>query len=211
METKLAEYLIFRPESGRYEHFLSNNINVLEMVYESPQVLGKLLGFLNSQADQYERIIFNLQEDNFHLIMNDPRNGSGQIIPSVYHETNTQGVGIMYRIIDVANLFTQLKDHHFGHYNGRLAMNIQDSFLPINENRYAVAFDNGRPTLLNNKDHCEIEITLDIAEFSSLLTGAVAFADLAAYGMAEISDRNQIDTVNDIFRSKQKPICYTPF
>jgi len=53
-------------------------------------------------------------------------------------------------------------------------------------------------------------MSLDVAEFSSLLMGAVDFQHLYAYNLAEISDPAAVPVVNRLFAAP-KPICLTDF
>ncbi len=57
----------------------------------------------------------------------------------------------------------------------------------------------------------DVEVRLDISEFSSLLMGSVGFRKLHTFGLAEISDDRYIDTVDRLFRVWEKPTCVTRF
>ena len=54
-------------------------------------------------------------------------------------------------------------------------------------------------------------MALDVASFSSLITGAVDFKSLYRYGLADISASRYVDTINKLFLTEEKPICTTPF
>lgn len=54
-------------------------------------------------------------------------------------------------------------------------------------------------------------VALDVAEFSSLLMGAVGFRSLYDFGLATISDPAYVATVDRIFAADRKPICTTAF
>jgi len=204
-------YLIFSFEAIDKDNFLRNKINIRALVYESPQALSELLTFLHSQADQIETIIFNSQEEDFHYVLKDPRNGSNQLLTSVYHEVNVQGVGIMYRAIDVPGLFDQLRFHDFGGQSCRLKLTIFDSFLPENEGSWVLVVADGRAHLEAKDAPFDVALGLEIAEFSSLITGAVTFDRLYRYGLAQLSDPGFVNTIHDIFYTKNKPICMTTF
>jgi len=201
--------LIFKFQKGRQENFLNNDILVRELVYDSADDLHELLRFLHLQADQIDRIVFYTQDDYFHFIFHDPRNDSGNLLPQVYHESNTQGVGIMYRIIDAPRLFTVLEDHNFGNVTCRLKISLADSFFPENAGSYVLDFQNGRASVVD-EDHGEVEIALDIAEFSSLVVGAVNFNTLYEYGLASLSDNVYVAVIDRLFAAP-KPICLTEF
>ena len=92
----------------RGEDFIRNDIHVRELVYETPAALSELLTFLHTQADQIRTIILETQDEFFHHLLLDPRNDSASLIPSVFHESNIQGVGIMVRVVDVPGVFRRL-------------------------------------------------------------------------------------------------------
>ncbi|MCA9919890.1 MAG: GNAT family N-acetyltransferase, partial [Anaerolineales bacterium] len=98
---QLQGYLLFSFEPVPNGNFLRNSMVVRTLEYENSAALRGLLAFLRAQADQIETIVFSTQDEDFHLLLQDPRNGSHNLIPPVYHESNAQGVGIMYRVIDV--------------------------------------------------------------------------------------------------------------
>lgn len=207
---RVLGYLVFDFKADTPGNFLIQEIIVHEFVYENPAVMAELFTFLHTQFDQVERIVFNTQDDDFHFLLSDPRNGSGRIIPHVFHESNTQGVGLMYRVIDTPGLFNLLQEHNFGGQSGRFQFNIADSFFPANAGRYLVEFDEGRPRLLST-GNADAEISLDVAEFSSLLMGCVSFRTLHSYNLATLSNPAHLDTLTRLFSVEQKPICLTRF
>ncbi len=206
----LRGYLVFRFEPLGEENFLRNDLVVRHLVYETPEALRGLLAFLHSQADQIERIILHTQEEDFHLLLADPRNGRAALMPSVYHETNTQGTGIMYRLIDLPRYFALLRERDFGGQTVRLRVTLADSFYPVNGGSWLVDFADGRARLGESGDY-DVEIRLDVAEFSSLAVGATDFRRLMTYGLAAISDRQYIDAVQRLFYTEKKPLCMTSF
>jgi predicted acetyltransferase len=205
---RIMGYLAFDFEKG--ENALLNDIRVREFVYESRDVLSELLTFLHVQADQIRHVVFDTQDDYFHYLLLDPRNDSPTLIPSVYHESNVQGVGIMYRVIDVPRIFGLLKERNFGGQICRIKLTVEDSFMPENAGSTLLYFENGRLRLPDDGLH-DVEVRMDVAEFSSLLIGTVNFRSLYMYGLAEISDSSCVDVVDQIFAVRDKPVCMTPF
>lgn len=125
---RLLGYLVFRFQTPPGENWLSNDIQLRTLIYNNPAALIALLGFLRKQADQVGRIIYETQDDTFHHVLHDPRDGSDKLLAGLWHETNTQGLGIMYRVIDVPRLFEVLGDHDFGRVSGRFRLNLSDTF-----------------------------------------------------------------------------------
>ncbi len=208
---RIQGYIIFTFQPGKADHFMSNELLVRELVYETPEALSQLLTFLHLQADQIDRVIFNTQDESFHFLLHDPRLDDELMLkPTLYHESSRQGVGLMYRVIDVPQLFAQLAEHDFGGQTLRLKLALHDSFLPENAGSWVIGFENGRARLLFSDDY-DTAIELNVSEFSSLIMGAVDFCQLLTYHLAAISDANTVETVARLFRVPQKPICMTNF
>lgn len=205
---KIIGYTVFKFIES--ENFLNTDIHVSEFIYENKESFSELMSFFHSQDDQIRHIIFNTQDENFHHILSNPINGSSNIIPSVYHECNIQGVGIMYRVIDIKGIFKELKSHNFGNETCKLKLNINDSFIQNNNKSFFINFNNGMAEIIDNNNY-EVEISMDISEFSSLLMGVVSFKNLHKYGLAEISNEDYISKINRIFFMDEKPICTTAF
>ncbi|MBN1874080.1 MAG: GNAT family N-acetyltransferase [Anaerolineae bacterium] len=205
---KLLGYMVFTFEKG--ENSFINDIHILEWVYETPQVLSEMLTYLHTQADQIRHIIFESSDETFYFLLSDPRNGAPNLIPSAYHESNTQGVGLTYRVLDVRRMFTLLQGHNFGGQTCRLKLTLDDSFLPENAGSTILHFEQGR-VHLSEEPAYEVEVQLDIVEFSSLLTGSVTFKRLIDYGLAHISAHHYIDTLHHLFYVEEKPVCMTAF
>jgi predicted acetyltransferase len=207
---KISGYLSFvfkRKDDGS---LLQNNIVVRELVYENAYVLSELLTFLHTQADQVDQIIFPTQDEDFHFVPFDPRDGSEHVIPIIAHQTNAQGIGIMYRVIDTERVFRILKKRNFNDQSCRLKITANDKFFPPNNRSVVVHFKGGFPSVTIAGDY-DIEISMDVADFSSLIMGAVEYRKLFEYGLSDITDEGCVDTVGKIFRVEQKPICHTMF
>jgi predicted acetyltransferase len=199
--------MAFRFHKG--SHFVQNDLEVVELLYESDEARAELMSFLHTQADQIERVVVNLQDEFFHHLLEDPRDGSDHLIPSVYHQTNTQGVGIMYRVADVGALFEALRHHPFG-VDCRLRITLDDSFLPENAGSYVFGFRHEGVEPVSEGDE-EVEIRLGVSDFSSVVMGVVPLQQLVAFGRVEITEPALLDRVTTLFWNGQKPICLTPF
>lgn len=205
---RIEGYLMFTFNNDA--SFLINDIKVHSIIYENCKALSQILAFLNSQSDQVRHCIINTLDDNFHFLLNDPRNNSNNLIPSVYHESNKQGVGLMYRVIDIVGIFNDLKKYNFNNQNLILKLSITDSFIKDNDKSFIIEFIDGYAKTSDNKKY-DVEIKLDIADFSSMLLGVVDFKSLYYYNLAKISDLSYLDAVNTVFKMERKPICLTDF
>ncbi len=189
--------------------FLLNEMIIEEFIYETNGAMNQLLSFLYTQLDQISRIVLNSHDNSIHYLLGDPRNGTLHIIPPVYHETNTQGIGLMYRLINIIKYFEALENHDFGGQSCRMMIKLHDTFFPENAGRTIIHFDEGRARL--NGDSYEVIIEMDVSDFSSLVMGVVSFEKLFQFDLAQISDQSYLDVVSRIFRSDAQPVCLTRF
>lgn len=201
-------YLAFDFENR--DHFLKNDMRVRQLIYLNGEVLGELLAFLQSLADQVEWIVLNTQERNFHHLLTDPRNRTEALIPSVYHESNTQGVGLMYRVIDPRLLFESEAGARFGQQPITLKLSLVDSFISRNTLKLSLRFEDGRATLVDAAGH-DAEIEMSIGDFSSLFMGAATLEQLVRYGLAKVSDLGAVKKISDLLATDTLPICMTAF
>ncbi|MDH4034298.1 MAG: sterol carrier protein domain-containing protein, partial [candidate division Zixibacteria bacterium] len=208
---RILGYLTFRFVKGGHDSFIDNQMHAILAVYESPRVLSQLLTFLHSQFDQIGLIKLRTFDDNFHHLLKDPRNSSRNLIPSVYHETHKSGTGIMYRIVDTQKLFELLADHNFGWQSCKLKLTTEDSFMPANNGSLVLHFDGGKPQLMASDAEHDVELTLNAADMSSLIMGAIDLKSLYDYNLAVLSDDSYLDTLHKLFAADSRPICTTDF
>lgn len=207
-DDRVFGYVVFTFDRG--ETFLDNQLRIIELIYEDAAALSEILTFLSTQADQVEWTVLPSHDDLLHHLVDDPRNDTGHLIPSVYHETNTQGVGLMYRVINAAALFRRLHAHDFGGESLKVQITLVDSFLPDQEGSITVNFERGRANVTEGVDH-DVAIRLDIADFSSLMMGVIPFSRLHHYGLVEISDPAYVAQVERLFWAQHGPVCLTSF
>ncbi len=203
-------YLVFSFRKASDENFGLNNILVKEFICETREAMSELLTFLHSQADQVNRIIFNTQDEHFHHLLSTPGNGTNNLLPHVFHESNTSGVGLMYRVIHVGKVFEELSDRNFGGCTVKLKLAIRDSFYPENNGSTIVHFRDGLPSVAAG-DEFDLEVGMDISDFSSLLMGAVTFRSLYRYGLVDVSDPSRVEMLDRLFHAEEKPVCTTAF
>lgn len=216
---RLHGYLQYQFRSAHEGNFLLNDMEVFECLYDTPEVLRAFLKYLQTQADQIRRIVFWTQDEDFQYLFLDPRNGSDDLMPRVYHVSNVQGVGLMYRVLDTELLLRMLDNggHPFGDQTCRLHLELTDSFLPANSGTLMVELENGHLRSVERAAHAlnvgpeAIGIHLDVADFSSLVLGAVGFKTLYAYGLAKLSDPAALDQVDGLFHTEARPKCVTAF
>ncbi len=207
---RLRGYLAFHSIPAAVDNPFLNDLNVRELVYHDSEALQSLLAFLHSQSDQVERVIFHSQEEDFHVLFADPRDTSRRCFQGDWQQIATAGLGVMYRFLDLPAAFRALAGHDFGGVSARLRLTVRDSFLPEVNGSYDLVFRQGR---LQSGDGVapEVELKMDIADFSSLLMGTVRLRSLVRYELATLSDPAWLDRLDRLFRVEEKPLCMTEF
>lgn len=208
----LVGYILFTFKNVSKDNFLINNMIIKEFIYETPEVLAQLCNFLHSQADQINKVILNTQDDAIEYLISDPRNGSHHLIPSVYHETKRSGIGLMYKIIDIKTFFTLLPLEHFNDITCELGLIIHDSFHIDKQQKWLLTVEKGSLAIDEYAEKKpEIELEMDISDFSSLAMGSINVNKLYQYGKLKINKPEFLKDVNNLFNRSQKPICTTAF
>jgi predicted acetyltransferase len=205
---RIEGYLTYGFEKGK--NFLENDMIITEMLYENREALSELLTFLHSQLDQVKKIVLSTHDDTFQHLLFDPTNGSGNMIQPISHESNAQGIGLMHRVINMPGIFDAMAERDFGRQSCRLRINLQDTFFPQQAGSTVVHVEDGRATVVPNGDY-EVEMNLDVSEFSSLLMGTISFQKLYDYNLVNLSDPAYLRMLHRLFFVENKPICITRF
>ena len=208
----LRGYLAFSfdlPDKKR--SFLLQDLEIHELIYEESDALLGLLAFLRAQRDQVRAVVLHTLLDGFHYLLSDPRNGPDRPTPNVYHESNVQGVGLMYRLIDVRRFFAALPDHRFGAETLTLRLTIRDSFLPEQDGSVVVRFEQGAAHVERESARADVELTMAVGDASALLMGCVHLRTLYDFGLAQVSDLRQVSRLAALFHVERPPVCLTPF
>ncbi|WP_059173775.1 enhanced intracellular survival protein Eis [Bacillus sp. FJAT-27445] len=207
---ELQGYMIYGFDQSNKQNFLRNNLVIREFINETPDALASLVKFLHTQSDQIERVILNTQDDGLEYLLGDARNGSDHLIPSVFHETNTSGVGLMYRIIDLDKMIEDIGGRRFNNVTAAFSILVHDSFFSDCPARVQLKLEDGKLSE-GVGEHPDFEIELDVSDYSSLMMGSVDAGKLYRYGKLKISNSNYLRVVEKAFKAETKPVCTTPF
>ena len=203
-------YIACTFKKGNDESFLVNDLLVNEMFFDNPDVFAELMAFIKSQADQVRYVIINTQDEGIINTIADPRNQTERILFSVYQECCQTGLGVMYRICNIEGFFADIKSRQFGNLNIKIKLNINDSFIPENNKPFLLEFINGQCVVIADGTP-DVEISIDIAEFSSMIMGCTSLKSLVKYGKSQISDTKKLDEISRAFSLDEKPVCVTYF
>ena len=208
--TEVEGYLIYRFHRLSDDNYLRQQLHVREMMYEHPVALEALLAFLQVQADQVEQIRFISQDPALHYRFHDPRDAANRLFPSVNHQIARVGVGLMYRLTSVPNLLHSLRNYRFGQGTLTLRLQLEDDFLPEYGGDFLLRFEEGKIHAVNTST-ADVDLYIQMADFSSVLMGCAHLADLHRLGLATLSDTAWLPAVDALFRLPQPPICVTSF
>ncbi len=200
-------YIVYKFQNGKSGNYTINNIYVKEIIYENSEVLRILLGFLRKQEDQVNLVIFNTEDEHFHYLFDNPLNDTMNYIPFGYLETNTQAVGVMYKIFDIKNAFRQNSHRNYNNVNLNVRFVITDEYK--NNQETIVSFEKGRCSV--DSDVYDVTVSTRISEFSALFMGCTSVKALHDLGLLEIDDKAYLCELDRAFYCSQKPVCYTDF
>ncbi len=185
--------------------FLVNDLFISEFACEDESFLD-WMAFLQSQRDQIRYVLLNTQEEEFYLALDDPRNGSDRLLVSVYHETNRQGSGVMYRVVDAERVIMMLDGTGIPDFVCRLT--IRDDLIARNDRVFTVVVKGGQISI--GDEEPAVSLTLDIADFSSLVMGAATLRGLVRFGKAHVPEEWS-GVLGQLFGYAKKPFCTTGF
>jgi len=208
---EIQGYLAFRFNKLIKDNFLRHDLVIDEFFYSSKEAFRELLAFLHSQNDQVEHIIYNTQDNEFHHILEDPRSGGNHLFLTA-QECNLQGVGIMYRVLNVEKFLSSLKLKFLNIFDHlTISLKIIDTFMTKNERIYNLKFEKGFLELLTEDSKPDVQIKMDIADFSSLFMGVVSFNTLYYSELVKISHPEYVNTLDTLFRNGINPITIEQF
>ena len=173
-----------------------------EWFCEDARAFRAFCSFLHTQSDQFHRILFTSADEYLYYALRDPTDGLRDL------ETCRCRVDNMFRVVDAAGLFRDLRDVNFGGANLILNLRVRDDFFAPNNGVTCIRFENGYPRVMEQQARADLEITLDVADFSSLMVGAVNPSALFRLGLLELSDTGKLKLLDTMFHAP-KPLGNT--
>lgn len=207
-ENEIDAYLIFEFENGKEHNYTINNMYIKEVQYTTADSLNKILGFIKKQDDQVNLVIYNTQDEYFAQKIDNPLNDSLNYVSFGNLETNTQLIGIMYKIIDIEQAF---KLYDYRTYNN-VSLNVCFNIIDENaiEKTYYINFKDGKASLVKGQE-ADVSVSLSIIDFSSLFMGCISVVGLYNLGLLEIDNLEHLNTLDLAFYTPTKPMNNTDF
>jgi len=212
---EITGYLIYQFKNAKAGNYTITNLVVKELVYQSPEDLHMLFGFIRSQEDQINLVIFNTEDEHFYHLFDNPLNDTHNYIPYGYLETNTQAIGAMYKLFDVRMAFLQNSHRKYGSETLTVRFIIHDNYHGEGLEDVSVSFDDGKVTCVSSFDKssalANVIVKISIADFSTLFLGISSVRGLYQLGLLTLNNLEVLDTLDRLFYYHQKPVCYTDF
>ncbi len=205
---QLTGYLVYKFQNGKAGNYTINHLVVKEMIHESPAVLKNLLGYLKSQQDQIALVIFNTEEEHFHYLFSNPLNDTHNYIPYGYLETNTEAIGMMYKVIDTAMAFEQCGHRAYNHVKVTFRLDIEEDYSKEVES--SIVTLDGTKAVLGSGGY-DVTLKIKRSDFSALFIGCTSISGLYGLGLIELDDESFLNALDLAFYTPQKPVCYTDF
>jgi len=206
---KVLGYFWFRTKKIYDFNFIKNNFEIIEMLYDGMEVFEEFSTFLNTQSDQFDRVIVNTHDELFYHLFSNPSDGSNIMIPPVYHKTNNAAVGFMYRSLDNRSLVSFVESRE-SYANGLcVKLKIEDDLITDNDGAINFSVNGSKVEFSESKP--DVEVEMKVHSFSSMIMGSVDLKSLVRYGKAKISDLNVLEELSSFFITGQKPVCFVGF
>lgn len=205
---KLNGYMVYVFKNGKAGNYTINHLNLKELIYENTTALKQMLGFLRKQEDQVALMILNTEDEHFHYLLNNPLNDTHNYIPYGYLESNTQAIGVMYKVLDLPMAFEQCAHRHYNHVSLKVRFVVEEPFTK-EEMGLVVHFSSGQAVL--GETDFDVTARLSLSDFSSLFLACTSARGLYDLGLLQLDDEAYLEALDLAFYYPQKPVCYTDF
>ena len=151
-------------------------LQVSDMVYDSPEAFRALLGFLYRMRAKATHVCFDLMDDI----------DLATILPECEDVKRTMGGHVMARLLDVPGMLRQMP-HPAG--VGSYVVAVEDAFMPENSGSYRVAFEAGKATDVELADAAP-DLSVTEETLCQLIVGRIDLND-ARYRMGTVVQGNE--------------------
>ncbi|QTD41814.1 enhanced intracellular survival protein Eis [Sporosarcina sp. Te-1] len=212
-ENELVGALVYTLQPVKDSHFLHHEMIILEWVWTKPSAFIDMCTWIHSQQDQVDRVVVRTHDESLIHQLEDPRNDSNRLIPSVNHEIGTVGTGLMYRITSILSFVQQTNFHSLDRpeRSTSISLFVQDSFIQEQNGCYHLSFSEGSWRLKKTSDTmAEVDLSIAISDLSSWWMGCVSLEKLVQYGKVEVNNW-AAKLLDRWFMPNTKPVCFTSF
>ena len=198
----LRGYAAYRFESASDVNYTQNRLSVEELVYESGGVLRALLGGLRMQEDLAQTVILRTGEEDFHHLLDDPQDVSGNYIDYGFLQTNVSAVGTMFKLTDGADFVRRTGYRNFPAGTLTAAFRYRDE-MADREEELRIGFADGRWAVAEGT--ADVTVICRQGDLAALLMGSCGLAALLRLGAASADDAEKARQLAQLLYCVQKP------
>lgn len=191
----LCGYVRFSFRKENTGNWLKNSLVIREMLYLDITCLKSIFSFFASQKDQIEFVEFTTVDRDIWRLFEDVSYPGELLIPSVYHTSNIQGIGLMYRTCSVESVLKKFPVPS----DFCIEFTVHDP-LSGKDEIY---------TLGRNKK--KVSVSMDLGSFSSWSIGSISLEKLVLLGKAVITGTYVMKDIQAFFSFLKPPLCTTSF
>jgi predicted acetyltransferase len=180
----------------------------LDLLFTNSCGLKAALNFLHSQADQVSEIAFSTPYRDFFYNLADIRHLDHRILKDPgFHHVYDAGMGMMYRSLNPVEL---LINRPCNLDDLLIRFRITDTFIPDTLQDFVIGWKAGIAKLSHGKKY-DLELSFEVADFSSWIVNATDLLTLHQFGLVQISDEAFLQMLDQAFYYQQKPVCIERF
>lgn len=209
----LQGILIFAFEQIGENTIYGTDLIIDEMITLTSDAFKAFSTFIHSQADQVRYVLIETQDPHFTQYFNDSSSDDFSTFQTRYQELYRAGAGMMYRIINIEKILEILtaKAVVTAETFPSLCIRIKDRLLPDQEGDYYVYKEENQITFSTETRSFDVEMEIDIADFSALVMGSANLQPLIFSGKATLSNQAYIPVLEEFFEIQSLPICISRF
>ena len=182
----LRGYVAYRFESASDTNYTRNRLSVEELVYDDGVVLRALLGALKLQEDLAQTVLLRTGEEDFHHLLEDPQDVSGNCIDYGFLQTNVSAIGTMFKLLDPAAFVTATAYRALPQGTLTAAFCYRDE-LAHRDCRTVLRFDGGRWSALPEEAPAEVTVTCRQGDLASLLMASCGLEGMVRLGAVAVT------------------------
>ncbi|MFO8062150.1 MAG: GNAT family N-acetyltransferase [bacterium] len=205
---KLTGVMIYRFTAPDSSDSFINDMTIGFYIYNTPDALRGLNGYIYTQADQVNNVNLYLQDEDFFRVMRDIRYQPPEQYHGSTHKISDSGMMIMYRMVDLEDFFRQIKKVRFSALTRTVRFSAIDTFR--GDSSVIVQFRDGLPHLTGSR-RPDVVIEGSIADLSSVLMGSVSLRTMLTLGNITISNDRYTPEIDNALKTDNRPLCMTAF
>lgn len=225
-DNNMLGYVAYHYESNSHVNYTLNRIEVSELIYDSPETLRHLLGFLRMQEDQDQEVVIRTGEEDFYHLLDDPADVSGNYVDFGCLQTNIATINVMHKVIDPLHFIRETGYRRFRPGNAVLRFRCADAFSG-EEGIYDIGFTDSEAhdfstwSVAAAGDDPEVEICCSKGDMASLFMNSCGLAAMVRLGQVKIydlsennipdNDKQLVESLDRRFHYMQRPFSNTDF